>query len=632
MRSPRFLLALVATLCLVPAISRAREDASNAKLNKKIDNLTFKDAAGKAVALHDLKNKKAVVVVFLSFECPVSNSYAPFLNEFTKQYGPRDVAFLGLCTNDETPADVARRAQEFKLAFPVYKDVGFLAANAFQAEMTPEAFVLDHNFVLRYRGRIDDGYYARLKKNIEVKHHDLKNALDDLLAGKNVRQPITKAVGCMIQRDSVARTKTGNVTYHRDVLPILMKHCQDCHRPGDVGPFSLLTYKQAVNWAADIKEYTQNRKMPPWKPSEGQAFHNERRLTDNELATLATWADGGTPEGDPKDAPPPRKYTSGWHLGQPDVILSMPDEFTLGPSGRDMFRCFVLPTNLPADAYVSAVEVKPGNARVVHHTLLFIDRTGAARKLEAAQRNMPKDPNGHDNGPGYSMAMGVGFLPQGALGGWAPGQVPHILPEGSGFYLPKGADVVMQMHYHRNGRVEKDRTQVGLYLVKKPVSRRYQSAVIPGRFLSIPPGEANFRVTGDIWIDQDCALYSVMPHMHLLGKKIKVTMTTPEGKQSTLVGIDDWDYNWQETYWFKEPVQVKAGSRFSVEAVYDNSTQNPSNPSNPPKRVFFGEQTTNEMCFVFLGGLSEQPGGRLRMRLTNSNKDTPAPKTPAKGR
>src|SRR5262249_5432191 len=190
-------------------------------------------------------------------------------------------------------------------------------------------------------------------------------------------------------------------------------------------------------------------------------------------------------------------------------------------------------------------------------------------------------------------------------------------------YLPKGADVVMQMHYHRNGRVEKDRTQVGLYLVKKPVVRRYQSAVIPGRFLSIPAGEENFRVAGDIWIGQDCHLYSIMPHMHLLGRKIKVTMTAPDGRQTTLVGIDHWDYNWQETYWCKEPLAVKAGSKFSVAAVYDNSSRNPSNPSNPPKRVFVGEQTTNEMCFVFLGGLSDQPGGRLRMRLGERLKETP---------
>ena len=554
--------ALAAALLAGPA---SADDTPNAKLNQKIDNLAFKDTAGKVFNLHDFKDKKAVVVVFLSFECPVSNSYAPFLNEFHKEYGPRGVSFLGLCTNDETPADVARRVQEFKLAFPVFKDANFTAATAMQAEVTPEAFVLDHNFVVRYRGRIDDGYYARLKKNIEVKHHDLKNALDDLLAGKDVRTPITKAVGCTIQRDGVAIAATGRVTYHRDVVPILQKHCQDCHRPGDVGPFSLLTYKQAVNWAADIKEYTHNRKMPPWKPSAGAAFHNERRLTDAELAVLATWADSGTPEGDPKDAPPPRQFTSGWHLGQPDLILTMPDDFTLGPAGRDIFRCFVLPTNLPEDAYVSAVEVKPGNARVVHHTLLFIDRTGAARKLEQKQQAEPKEPNGHDSGPGYSFAMGVGFAPQGALGGWAPGQVPRHLPEGAGFYLPKGADVVMQMHYHRNGRTERDRTQVGLYLVKKPVVRRYQSAVIPGRFLSIPAGNDNFRVTGDMWLDQDCHLYSVMPHMHLLGRKIKVTMTAPDGKQTTLVGIDDWDYNWQETYWFKEPLKVKACTLFSVE-------------------------------------------------------------------
>src|SRR5262249_22797957 len=399
--------------------------------NKKIDNLTFRDADGTSVGLYDLKDKKAVVVVFLSFECPVSNSYAPLLVDLARNYAERGVAFLGLCpSQEETPADVAKRAQEFKLPFPVYKDERLVAAGALQADTTPEAFVLDHNFVLRYRGRIDDGYYARLKKNLEVKHHDLRNALDDLFAGKDVRTPITKAVGCAIQRDAVARgtpdksvRPAEQATYHRDVLPILQKQCQDCHRPGAVGPFSLMTYKQAVNWARDIKEYTQSRKMPPWKPSAGPAFHNERRLTDRELATLAAWADGGTPEGNPKDAPPPRKFADGWQLGPPDLVLTVPEEMTVGATGNDLFRCFVLPTNLAEDRYVVAFEVRPGNSKAVHHTLNFIDRTGQARKLEKQERDRAKKPGEADRGPGYPVAMGVGFLPQGTLAGWAPGQL-----------------------------------------------------------------------------------------------------------------------------------------------------------------------------------------------------------------
>jgi hypothetical protein len=371
-----------------------------------------------------------------------------------------------------------------------------------------------------------------------------------------------------------------------------------------------MTYKQAVNWAGDIKEYTQSRKMPPWKLTEGIPFHNDRRLSEKEIATLAAWVDGGTPEGDPKDAPPPRQFTDGWQLGKPDLVLTPREDFILGPSGRDLFRVLVLPTNLPEDRYVVAVEVRPGNPRIVHHTLNFIDTTGQGRKLEEAAQAREKDKKetAYDRGPGYSVSMGVGFLPQGGLSGWAPGQMARQLPEGYGFYLPKNSDVIVQVHYHRNGRVEKDRIAIGLYFARKTEGmKRFKGGVIAGRFIAIPAGSERFKVTGDVKVVEDCLLHSVMPHMHLIGREIKVTLKEPEGDARTLLNITDWDYNWQETYFLKQPMKLKAGSVLTVDAVYDNSARNPNNPNNPPRLVTFGEQTTNEMCFVFLGATSEGP-------------------------
>lgn len=209
--------------------------------------------------------------------------------------------------------------------------------------------------------------------------------------------------------------------------------------------------------------------------------------------------------------------------------------------------------------------------------------------------------------------MGVGFLPQGGLGGWAPGQMARRLPEGTGYYLPKGADLVVQTHYHRNGRIEKDRLSIGLYFARKPVAHVFKSMVLPGRFLFIPAGVTDFHVKGGIELQQDCTLHSVMPHMHMLGREIKVTMTAPAGAPRTLLAINDWDYNWQETYFLKEPIPIKAGTKLMVEARYDNSAKNPSNPFDPPRPVRFGEQTDNEMCFVFLGAVTDQPG-RIKVK------------------
>lgn len=588
----------------------AGEAPPAARLGEKIANVTFRDAAGKPFTLADLKGKKALVIVFLSFECPVASSYAQPLAALARDYRDRGVAFVGVCGPEDEAAQVEKQARAFRLAFPVFRDDRQAAAEALQAEVTPEAFVLDAGQVLRYRGRIDDRYAARLKQNARITRHDLRQALDELVAGKAVSEPATQAIGCALPRSRPAPALAGKVTFHRDVRPILQTHCQECHRPGEVAPFSLMTYRQAVNWAADIKGYTASRKMPPWKPVDGLPMHSERRLTEKEIGTLAAWVDGGTPEGDPTTAPAPRQFTTGWQLGPPDLVLTVEDDFRLGPSGSDLYHCFVLPTKLAEERYVTAVEVRPGNRRIVHHAVMFVDASGQGRKLEEQARK--KKPVGDDSGPGYSLPMSLailpGFLPQSGAGGWAPGQIIRHLPEGVGFHLPKGADLVMQLHYHRSGQPETDRTSVGLYLAKKPVERRLQGVAVPAHFLFIPAEAERYKVSGSIWVRQDCHLHAVVPHMHLLGREIKVAVVPPGCPPRTLVAIKDWDFNWQETYFLKESLAVKAGTRFDVEGIYDNSARNPQNPHRPPRAVFFGLETTNEMCLAALGMTSDKPG------------------------
>ncbi|MFO0807456.1 MAG: redoxin domain-containing protein [Gemmataceae bacterium] len=582
---------------------------STDKIGHKID-LPITDADGR---VQSPPVARATVIVFLSFDCPVSNSYIEPLNELARTFAPQGVSFLGFCPTSVPAEEVAKQVKEYALTFPVYRDHKLLAVDALKAASTPEAFVLDKNSVLRYRGRIDNGYAARLKKNAHVTERDLKDALEDVLAGRPVRTPATAPIGCAIARVKPVAISNAAVTYHRDVQPVLQAHCQSCHRPGAVGPFSLMTYGQAVNWATDIKEYAQARKMPPWKPVEVLPTTHDRRLPEKDIATLVKWVDLGMPQGDPQDAPPPATFSDGWHLGQPDLVLTVPAEFVVGPSGADLFRVFVLPTGLMEDKFVTAYEVKPGNARVVHHTLNFIDTAGAARELEAQEKSKPLEGE-YDRGPGYSVRMGVGIRPRGAVGGWAPGQVPTYLPEGTGYFLPKNSDLVLQVHYHRTGKVEKDKTSVGLYFAKKPVEKAMQGLAVglanPLDLLTfaIPAGNDHFVVKRSLWTAEDCTLYSVLPHMHLIGRSVKLTMTPPQGATKSLIAIADWDYNWQETYYFKEPLRVPAGTRFDIEAVYDNSTKNLNNPNDPPKPVRFGEQTTNEMCFGFLGVTGDKPG------------------------
>jgi peroxiredoxin/mono/diheme cytochrome c family protein len=608
----RILLSSLTLLVLLARSGYADEAISTARLGKVIANFKVQDVEGKAFALHDLKDRKAVVVVFLSFECPVSTSYAQPLTKLVQTYREQGVAFIGITADDLDTKALAKQAKEYALGFPVYRDARS-AAEALKADVTPEAFVLDRDFVLRYRGRIDDQYAARLKKNAEVRSHDLRQALDDMLAGKPVHEAATKAVGCPLPSRRPKPAATGKVTYHRDVEPIVQKHCQGCHRPNEVGPFSLMTYRQAVNWADDIKEYTQSRKMPPWKATSDFTFHGDRRMSEAEIATLAAWVDGGTPAGDPKDAPSPRRFQEGWALGEPDLVLTVPDDFHLGASGRDLYRCFVLKTNLAEDQCVTAVEVRPGNRRIVHHAVLFWDTNGRARKMEEREQERAKaHPGEEDHGPGYQVPLALsflpGFLPEGGLSGWAPGQFPRKTPEGVGYMLPKGADVVMQIHYHRVGRAEKDRTTVGFYFSKKNKPLRLRDVTVPGQFLFIPAGAERFKVQGTIWIRQDCDIHTLIPHMHLLGKEVRMTMTPPNGQPRTLVEVKDWDFDWQELYFPREPIPVKADTRFDIEGIYDNSARNPRNPFKPPRMIFGGLETTNEMCVGFLSVTSNKPG------------------------
>ncbi|HVL14769.1 MAG TPA: redoxin family protein, partial [Gemmata sp.] len=554
-----------------------------------------------------------------------SNSYAAELNELARSHAEKGVAVVLVCPSDEPRADVAKAAATAKPAMPVLHDEKKDLARALAAAATPEAFLLDGDGTVRYRGRIDDAYSKRLVRNAKITSFDLKDALAAVLAGKPVANPVTPPVGCPIDLDPRPSVKAGAVTFYKDVAPILNTHCVSCHRTGEVAPFPLSTYKQAARWAADIKEYTANKQMPPWPAAGGVPMKGERRLTEKELATLAAWADADAPEGDPKDAPKPPEFPDdGWRMGKPDLILTPDADFRLGGSGNDLFRVFVVPTNLTENKWVVGYDVRPGNPRVVHHTLHYFDGTGQARELERKQREKDKGKISLDGGPGYTVSMGVGFVAPpgppdapkfGGIGGWAPGVGPQILPKGAGWLLPKGSDFLIQTHYHRNGQFATDRTQVGLYFAKEPVDRPWQTLVVNGlkQWQKIPAGKADFATGGVVYFHTDAVLHNVLPHMHLLGKSVSVTMTPPGGKPQLLIDIPQWDYRWQETYWFKEPIRVKAGTKLEVKAVYDNSEANPYNPTRPPRDVSYGEETTDEMCFVFLGATSaETPSRRIK--------------------
>ena len=529
--------------------------------------------------------RKATVYVFLSTQCMVSKLYAPRLNTLARDYGKRGVALIGVFSNvQEGQAEVSAFAKSHAFTFPIVRDADASLAVKYSAVTTPSAFVVNPAGQVVYSGRIDDNADTTL-----VHYRDLASALDAVLAGQPVAHSKLTAFGCILRRP-VDRIASSQITYSHDVAPILARNCQTCHRAGQIGPMPLTSYTQAAAWRGDIKKWTSNGQMPPWKADASCGdFQDSRRLSKRDIATLAKWADAGAPEGNPADLPPAPKFRDGWPLGQPDLVLQPTRPYHLEADGSDVYRCYVLPTDFAHDRYVSAVDVQPGNRAVVHHVIAFIDGSGASAKLD-----------GHEKEPGYTSFGGVGFTPTGSLGGWAPGMTAHALPNGVATAVPAGARVVLQVHYHKDGKPETDFSRIGLYFAKTQVQKTLHIIpIIHG--LNIPAGDRHYTVTTlGVPSPVNFHLLAVTPHMHLLGRKMALTAILPGGTKVPLISVSDWDFNWQATYFYKKPIAFPKGTRVQMTATYDNSVHNPRNPNSPPKTTTWGEQTTDEMCIAFL--------------------------------
>jgi len=383
----------------------------------------------------------------------------------------------------------------------------------------------------------------------------------------------------------------GTLTFTREVAPVVFKNCTTCHRPGEVAPFTLSSYEDVKKRASQIAAVTAGRSMPPWKADSHGEFHDERRLTTEEIGMIRQWADEGAKEGNKADLPPAPKYVTGWNLGKPDLVLEPAEPFKLAADGRDVYQCFVISNPNDTDRFLTSLEVRPDNRAVVHHVIAYLDSTGQGRKLDE------KDP-----GPGYTVdGGGIGFQPSGFLGGWAPGNFPRKLPAGVGISWPKGSDIILQVHYHKSGKPETDRTKIGVYYCDGPVDKKLYSIPLVQPLLFIPAGKADHTVRAQLPVAFDATLLTVMPHMHLLGRTMTVSAKLPDGSSKQLINVPDWDFNWQNTYAYKEPLKLPKGTSVTMTASYDNSKENPRNPNNPPRMVTWGEQTTNEMCIAFLG-------------------------------
>ncbi len=395
----------------------------------------------------------------------------------------------------------------------------------------------------------------------------------DAAKAPRIRAPSAAIAAEYEARQPDSKFKLGSVNYASDVAAILQNRCQSCHRPGQVAPFSLLSYDDARKHSAMIREVVEQRRMPPWHadPRYGH-FLNDRSLSARERATLLAWVDQGTPLGDPKDIPPARKLTEGWTIGKPDVVFEIPETFYVPAQGIVAYVHFVIPTNFKEDMWVQAAEAVPGDPSVVHHIVVFL---------------MDGQGSGPRRGPGEHFC------------GYAPGDLPTVLPEGTAKRIPAGANLLFQVHYTPNGRVRTDRSRVGLIFSKTKPTRQSYTIGIANPDLILPPELDNVAVSSSAVVSADARLVSFMPHMHLRGKDFKYTVTRPGEAPRVLLSVPAYDFGWQTYYVLSEPMDLPKGTRIDCEAHFDNSSNNPYNP-DPTQRVRWGEQTFEEMMIGYV--------------------------------
>jgi hypothetical protein len=388
-------------------------------------------------------------------------------------------------------------------------------------------------------------------------------------------------------------------TFTENVAPILYQNCVVCHRPGGGGPFALISYEDAAKRGRLIAEVTARRFMPPWHAtSEYGSFTGERRLASEQIKVLADWAAHGMARGEARKMPTVPHFSDGWQLGEPDLVLELPEGFQVPASGPDVYRNFALPTGLAEDKWVRAVEFRPTARQAVHHALFAYVPGGSMHNME-----------GRDGQPGFGGAMAIGLTPgqqgSGSLGGWAVGGRPLEFPEGIANRLPKGSDFVLQVHFHLTGKTEIEKPTIGIYFAKAPPTKIAASLDLPALFgfgagLDIPAGANTYTIADSFTLPGDVAVFGAYAHAHYLGKEMRVTATLPDGSAKSLFRVPQWNFNWQEVYRFKEPVKLPAGTRIDATIVYDNSAANPRNPNSPPAEVKWGMESTDEMGQVGL--------------------------------
>jgi len=535
-----------------------------------IEDLRFTDMHWLPRSLADFGERKAFALVFTTIDCPIAQRYLPRLIELEARYRERGVQFVAVDVGaGDSILEIATVAAEREIAFPFVKDFDGRVVAALGVERTPEVVVLDGARKLVYRGRIDDQYRLGGEKQ-QAGRADLASALDDVLAARQVEIAETPVDGCVIGSLAPASPRN-DLTWARDIAPIVQAHCQDCHRPGQVAPFSLLTYRDVADHAETIAEVVRQERMPPWfgSPSYGH-FTNAPTITAEQRSQLVDWVRNGAAAGDLAHEPAPREFpASPWRIGEPDLVTRQLIGTAIPAEGVIPYEYVILPHVFNEDTWVDRVEINPSNTRCVHHANL-----------------------------GY-FKLTEKFSNDNFITGFVPGGDPLVCDPGVALKIPKGSLLGLQVHYVTSGKPENDRISVGLHFPRATVERELRNFQIHNSRFAIPPGAGAHVVKAHATFERDVTGVGMFSHMHLRGRDMTFRATYADGRDETLLVVPNYSFDWQQSYrWSPGAEHFPAGTRIDVLAHFDNTAFNAFNP-DPAATVRFSEQTDGEMMYGF---------------------------------
>ena len=544
-------------------------------IGETVPDFGFVDVSGKSGRLSDLLHERAgLVIAIRDTACPVSARYAPTLARLEKEFADRNVGFLFLNPSRHDDAlSIERELGQNQFDGPYVHEPNADIVGVLGAVSTSEVFLLNSRHELVYRGAIDDQYgigYVRDTPSHEYLLGSLNAMLDDRLPGIAA----TTAPGCFLN-PATGPVKNTDITYYKDIAPIVQDNCQRCHRPGESGPFPLLRYEDVAYRRGIIRFVLQNRVMPPWFAAPGTGpWMNDRRLEEEDRATFLSWLENGTPAGNPEDAPAPRVWATGWRNGEPDIIFEVPESFNIPAEGTMPYQYAVLETGFAESRWIQGLEVRSLTPELVHHITVF---------------RIPHD---------FDMNDRFKLLLNGYFAALAPGSGPLLYPSTMAKRLPAGYDLMFQIHYQPNGTPGRDRPRLGLKFADQPPRYEIESGSVTTVNFDIPAGSGSHRVQATRYFEEDVRILGFAPHMHVRGKSFTYELVFPDGLKETVLDIPRYDFDWQLFYRLETPREIPAGTQLLATGVYDNSRANPRNP-DPTKNVKFGPQWYDEMLIGY---------------------------------